>query len=399
MKKVTLLALLHFCVVSKINAQFSPFLVTPNPTKNWDFQANMSDEFNNSNINWTNKWYLNNELPTIKAWKWDNNKNIKIVNNSAEIKVAQNDNNIPVDGTYFSSGILKSQGTFTTGYIEARIKGAVIDIPGMDNGRGVCPSFWLYSNFYRNASEGQTVYSEIDVVELQQFDYYDGEQDDVYDMDHNLHLVRKINGKDVWTRPKQSPQTQKNHSTASFDPSKGYHIYGCEVNTTEIIWYVDGKEVARKPNTYWNRPMNVTLSLGLRVPFVKFIDNVFEAANPAVDSRAKSQLPAIPVSMSVDYVRVWTGKMRVPTLETPTFETTKGINVYPNPATDVITIKLNEFKGKTKIYLSNLSGVNFLTLDTDTVETTVPIDNIPSGIYFLTIKNSTENRVQKIIIK
>lgn len=399
MKKLTILALLHFCVINETSAQFSPYLVNSNPNKKWDFQANMSDEFNNANIDWTNKWYLNSELPTIKAWKWNNNKNIKIANNTAEIKMAQNVDNIPVDGTYFNSGILKSQGTFTTGYIEARIKGALIDIPGIDNGRGVCPSFWLYSDFYRSAAEGQTVYSEIDVVELQQFDYYNGEQDDVYDMDHNLHLVRKINGKDVWTRPKQSPETQKNHSTASFDPSKGFHIYGCEVNTREIVWYVDGKEVARKPNTHWNRPMNVTLSLGLRVPFVKFIDNVFEPVNPAVDSRAKLQLPAIPISMSVDYVRVWKENIGTATLETPTFEIIKGINVYPNPATDVITIELNEFEGKTEINLSNLSGVNFLKVYTDTKVTTVPIDNIPSGIYILTIKNSIENRVQKIIIK
>ena len=262
-------------ITTPLIAQYNPFITNPNPAKQWTFQSSMSDEFNASTIDWTTKWYYNSNLPTIKAWKWNNNANVKIVNNAAEIKMSHNTNNIPVDGTYFNSGILKSKKTFTTGYVEARIKGAVINIPGPDNGRGVCPSFWLYSDFYRDAPEGQTVYSEIDVVELQQFDYYNNIQDDIYDMDHNLHLVRKINGQDVWFRPKQNAATQKNHSTATFNPTQGYHIYGCEVNTSEIIWYVDGKEVARKPNTYWYRPMNVTVSLGLRVPFVEFVNNVF----------------------------------------------------------------------------------------------------------------------------
>ncbi len=92
------------------------------------------------------------------------------------------------------------------------------------------------------------------------------------------------------------------------DPSKNYHVYGCEVNDDEIIWYVDGVKIASKPNTSWNRPMNVTASLGLRRPFVKFSNNANRAVNPLEDLIAKKQLEGMPTTMLVDYIRVWEKK-------------------------------------------------------------------------------------------
>ena len=309
MNNLKALFLVFFILAAVVlHAQFNPMITSPDLNKRWEYQENLSDEFNSKTIDWTNKWFYNSSLPNVAAWKWNNATNLKIVNNAVEIQMSHNANNIAVDGTYFSSGILKTRGTFTTGYIEARIKGAVLAISGADNGRGVCPSFWLYSDFDRTVGEGKTVYSEIDVVELQQFDYFNGMQDKVNDMDLNLHLVLKENGKDVWHRPKQNVATQKNRYTASFDPTKEFHVYGCEVNTTEIIWYVDGVRVASKPNTYWYRPMNVTISLGLRVPFVQFVNNAFTAVDPVANERANKQLSAIPTTMLVDYVRVWKNK-------------------------------------------------------------------------------------------
>ncbi|MGA9637362.1 family 16 glycosylhydrolase [Flavobacterium sp.] len=300
------IALLLFITVSFSSiGQNQPYLISPDTNKKWKVQAELSDEFDSSTIDWNKKWLFNSNLPNVNAWKWNNEDNVVIVNNTAEIKMCHNADNIPVNGTYFNSGILKSKETFTTGFVEVRMKGATINVPGMDNGRGVCPSFWLYSDFDRNVEEGETVYSEIDVVELQQFDFFKGEQDDIFDMDLNLHMVIKENGKDVWYRPKQKVDTQKNHYTASFDPRLEFHIYGCEVTKKEITWYIDGVKVASKPNEHWNRPMNVTMSLGLRVPFVKFMNNRFEAVDPTLDERAKLQLAGMPTSMSVDYVRVW----------------------------------------------------------------------------------------------
>ncbi|WP_162556016.1 family 16 glycosylhydrolase [Reichenbachiella versicolor] len=285
---------------------------TENPQDQWQIKWSASDEFNNSTPNWS-KWIKTGNLPNTTAWKWNNQDNVKIKNNAAELTMRQNPNNANDGGTYFKSSILKSYQTFTYGYYEAKIKGASI-------GEGVCPSFWLYSNFDYSVPNGKTVYSEIDIVELQQFDWWDGDpnapnQDDIQDIDLNLHAVVMENDKGVWRRPKQHPEEQLNKWRAPWDPRDDYHIYGCEVNETNIIWYIDGVEVARKPNIYWHRPMNVTLSLGLRKPFVEFYNNRNNAVNPETNAKAKAALPGMPTTMFVDYVRVWE---KVGTSTTPT---------------------------------------------------------------------------------
>jgi len=291
--------LLAFVVLLGMSLQ----LWAQKPTKsdggsdNWKILWSISDEFADDTPNW-NKWIKSSGLPNTTGWKWDNQNNVKINNGVAELTMTHNAGNVPNGGTYFESGILKSYRTMTNGYYEAKIKGASI-------GEGVCPSFWLFSDFDRNAAEGEPVYCEVDVVELQQFDWFEGIQDDIYDMDLNLHAVVKQNGQDVWLRPKPNKETQLNKWRAPWDPRDEFHIYGCEVNDSEIIWYVDGNEVARKPNTYWKRPMNITLSLGLRKPFVKFYDNANHAVNPVTDPDANAKLSQIPTTMYVDYVRVW----------------------------------------------------------------------------------------------
>ena len=291
---------------AKVENDVKPFLAESS-NSNWQLVSSLSDEFNDSKVNWS-KWYKDAYLPNTTGWKWNNEVNVNLVNGVAELTMRYNANNENDKGTYFKSGILKSKETFTKGYVEARIKGAVIDVPGPKNGFGVCPSFWLYSNFDRDVADGEVIYCEIDVVELQQFDWYKGHLDDIFDTDHNLHLVKKINGKGVWFRPKKHPETQLNKHRLEKDPSKNYHIYGCEVTDTTITWYVDGVKIASKPNTSWYRPMNVTASLGLRRPFVKFYNNANRAVNPMVDEEAKKQLQGMPTTMYVDYIRVWTKK-------------------------------------------------------------------------------------------
>lgn len=290
---------------SRATSGYTP--ITAKSGDNWVLAEDFSDEFNTSSVDW-NKWFQNSNLPNTTGWLWNNSDNAELNGGSAILTMRHNANNKADNGTYFKSGILKSKKTITYGYYEAKIKGA-------DIGEGVCPSFWLYSDFHDNVNNGETIYSEVDIVELQQFDWYNGHQDDIKDMDHNLHTVVKKNGSRFWMRPKQYPETQLNKWRAPWDPTKDYHIYGCEVNEKEIIWYVDGEEIARQPNTNWHLPMHVTLSLGLRKPFVEFHNN----ANHPRDiydpndfekysnyEKAQAAIGGIPTSMYVDYVRVWT---------------------------------------------------------------------------------------------
>ncbi|ANQ52367.2 family 16 glycosylhydrolase [Flammeovirga sp. MY04] len=340
---------------------------TANPNDEWEIRWSASDEFNGDSPDWA-KWIRTGNLPNTTAWKWDNANNVKIVDGVAELTMRQNPNNQNDGDTYFKSGILKSYQTFTYGYYEAKIKGASI-------GEGVCPSFWLFSNFDYSVGNGKTVYSEIDVVELQQFDWYEGHQDDIQDMDHNLHAVVMENGSGVWRRPKMHPDEQLLKYRAPWDPRDEFHIYGCEVNEQEIIWYVDGVEIGRKPNTYWYRPMNVTLSLGLRKPFVEFYNNRNNAVNPEEDERAKAALPGMPTTMFVDYVRVWekTGTNNNPELGlgeigNPDFE--EGSLNYWNAGSGIHDIQTTDVaNGNYGVTVNNGSVAQNITLAANTTYT------------------------------
>ncbi|WP_066225175.1 family 16 glycosylhydrolase [Formosa haliotis] len=359
----------YLCVKAILCSTSILFAQQPTKTSNandqWQIKWNASDEFNNDNPDWQ-KWQKTSGLPNTTAWKWDNQNNVEINDGAAALTMRQNANNAADDGTYFKSGILKSYATFTYGYFEAKIKGA-------DIGEGVCPSFWLYSNFDRNVGDGKTIYSEIDIVELQQFDWYEGHQDDIQDIDLNLHAVVKQNGQDVWRRPKMYPDEQLNKWRAPWDPTQDYHIYGCEVNEQEIIWYVDGVEVVRKPNTYWHRPMNITLSLGLRKPFVEFFNNRNNAINPETNAKAKAKLPGMPTSMFVDYVRVWekTGSTTTPpnssmgTLENEGFET-GDLTHWDASAGASAVISNNKNSGQHAGEVNNSSIAQLVTLKANT---------------------------------
>ncbi|RJE72426.1 hypothetical protein BGP76_00100 [Reichenbachiella sp. MSK19-1] len=341
---------------------------TENPSDTWEIRWSASDEFNGGSPDWA-KWIRTGNLPNTSSWLWDNTNNVKVEDGIAELTMSHNAGNVPAQGTYFKSGILKSYNTFTYGYFEAKIKGSPL------SGSGVCPSFWLFSNFDDSAPEGETIYSEIDVVELQQFDWYEGHQDDVRDMDLNLHAVVKRNGAREWRRPKQYPEEQLNKWRAPWDPRNDFHIYGCEVNENEIIWYVDGVEVGRKPNTYWNRPMNVTLSLGLRKPFVQFYDNRNNAINPLTDPEANALLAEMPTSMYVDYVRVWekTGTSSNPQLPkgelgNPGFET-GGLDYWGAGSGTNGVVSTGTQNGDYSATVSNASVAQIVTLEANTTYT------------------------------
>jgi beta-glucanase (GH16 family) len=71
------------------------------------------------------------------------------------------------------------------------------------------------------------------------------------------------------------------------------------VTKDTITWFIDGKEVAKKPNKYWHEPMNITLSLGLRHPHIGWVGQDMQPIPKAATDEG------FPTEMEVDWVRVW----------------------------------------------------------------------------------------------
>lgn len=263
-------------------------------TGQWIQKPAFSDEFNSPGIDprkWTNK------PESWGPWTWDeanafqeNGKLVLRMTYEPHMRGKQQQR------FFYKSGILRSKLKRTYGYYEARIKGCPL-FPG------ACPAFWIYSD--GKQATGEVRYCEIDVVELQmnELNRETKQRDPVNHIDMNLHLrLADKDGKVKWVRPLMDPELCANSWMAPWDPRDDFHVYGCDVAPETIVWFIDGKEVARKPNKYWHLPMNLTLSLGLRHPHLGWVGQEMKPVPQAATAEG------FPTSIEVDYVRVWERK-------------------------------------------------------------------------------------------
>ncbi|WP_440877336.1 kappa-carrageenase [Thalassotalea sp. PLHSN55] len=295
------------------DTNFQPVINSPqSDAKKWQYVAALSDEFNSDAINHS-KW--NNDPSDWGPWSWlpentwqDNGKlNINIAyqpHQATRRAYAKGGQKVTTE-LFYTSGILRSYQYQTYGYYEARIK-------GMPTFPGASPAFWIYSQGdtlrklgIKTNKEGDTTYSEVDIVELQQSEWDSKtkhhEGPEVIDM--NLHTRVIENGKETWKRPGKFPELTRNKVIADFDPRDDFHIYGAHVTPEKITWYLDGKKVAEKPNLHWHLPMHVTLSLGLRYPHVSYNQCHQGFVRCAVPEKATAE--GYPSAMQVDWVRVY----------------------------------------------------------------------------------------------
>ncbi len=260
----------------------------------WILIPELSDEFDGATID-SQKW--NVDPKDFGVWSWEP-ENVQQKDGALHLTMVQQSHRRGDQELYYKSGMARNEKTITYGYFEARIKGC-------QRFPGVCPAFWLYSTGRDNrfrAKDGETVaYSEIDVVELQQgeFDKKTKIHWPVTRIDCNLHAVLMRDGHREWIRPNTHPDLCRNAVDIPWDPRDDYHVYAVENSPEWIVWYIDGKQVAKKPNLYWHLPMHLTLSLGLRQPFVRYVNG---ERYPVPEATTRE---GFPTTMSVDYVRVW----------------------------------------------------------------------------------------------
>ncbi|HQI70483.1 MAG TPA: T9SS type A sorting domain-containing protein [Bacteroidales bacterium] len=78
------------------------------------------------------------------------------------------------------------------------------------------------------------------------------------------------------------------------------------------------------------------------------------------------------------------------------------IDIYPNPVTNLFTLKLINTKGKVDVIVSDISGRPVITeaLDSEAVqEKTFMAGHLPAGIYILEAENKDFSLTRKLIIK
>jgi beta-glucanase (GH16 family) len=141
-------------------------------------------------------------------------------------------------GRSFTSGLLTTEKSFaqTYGYFEVQAQ-----VPA---GKGLWPAFWMLPAHDR-WPEGVVTLPEIDVLEVL------GDDPETY----YVHVHTNESG--------DSTATGFAHRE-KVDLSAAFHRYGVAWNARDIVWYLDGKEVASAPTpTDLHTPMYVLINLAV----------------------------------------------------------------------------------------------------------------------------------------
>ncbi len=159
-------------------------------------------------------------------------------------------------GQEWTSGNIWTKQRFTYGYFECRYRYS--DAPGVNN------SFWIFRPITRPARKDQF---ELDINEG--------------------HHPNRINMNIHWVDDELVRRTKGRHITVDRPLGKEFHTFGFAWTEKELIWYFEGKEIRREPNTFAHADAAVYLSAA-----------IIKWAGPVTDAIDGT-------SMDVDYVRVW----------------------------------------------------------------------------------------------
>jgi len=236
----------------------------PLPSGSWQFIPELSDEFNGNGLD-TAKWYPSNPEWLGRPPGYFSHKNVSAKNGYLTLTSKREAlPGLPEGYHTFTTAAVKSKERMLYGYYEIRCK-------PMDSR---CSSaFWFY------AGDPDT-WTEIDVFELCGRNS-DPEMERKYFM--TVHLM-KLPGLD-------NEIHEQTDWIAPFRLADDFFICGFEWNENEMKWYVNGKLIKTKENTYWHQFLNMNF-----------------------DSETMPEWFGLPAPedpeghFEIDYVRVWKKK-------------------------------------------------------------------------------------------
>lgn len=249
-----------------------------NPAAAGSPQLLFDDEFTGSSLD-TTKWYTCYfyQVATYGCTNWNSSEqsfeiasNVSVSNGLLHLKARAQVKTIKYGSQskvfHYSSAMVQTGGSptsngaffqFTYGYAEMRAR--------FPAGNELWPAFWLL--------ERGPWPPEIDIVEGQSL-----RPETVYATDH-------------WG-PNGVDHANQTAYVSGVALSSGYHTYGLDWEPNYLKWYFDGKLIK-------------TVTAAKEIPSAPMFILVSLAVG---DFLGQPQTPTVPVTMQVDYVRVWTSK-------------------------------------------------------------------------------------------
>ena len=278
MKKLILLLLFSQSIVLS-QESIKPYMPL---SGSWVLDKSFSDEFNKSNLDEAMWWDFNPAWHGRKPSHFARS-NVKVkkgllrlsAKNLDPKKVSVQDKSRGYDK--FSTAIIKSKKKSYYGYYEARAKSMKA---------AVCNAFWLYDPLVESVKYREGEYSEeIDIFEVfgkankkeNQRAYYAA-----------VHRYQTPYVESLVNKKKYKLENRFTRLEVPFDFYEDFHIYGLLWMPDKLVWYLDGKEVFRRKNDFFKRPLHII-----------FDAEIMEKWDGLPD---KEDLPS---TFEVDYVRVW----------------------------------------------------------------------------------------------
>mgnify|MGYP001329090501 FL=1 len=177
----------------------------------------------------------------------------------------------------FSTAIIKSKQKSHYGYYEARAKSMKA---------AVCNAFWLYDPLEESVKYREGEYSEeIDIFEVfgkankkeNQRAYYAA-----------VHRYQTPYVESLVNKRKYKLENRYTRLEVEYDFHEDFHIYGLLWTPDELVWYLDGKEVFRRKNDFFKRPLHIIFD-------AEIMETWDGLPNP----------DDLPSTFQVDYLRVW----------------------------------------------------------------------------------------------
>ena len=248
----------------------------------WVLDKSFSDEFNKSNLDEAKWWDFNPAWHGRKPSHFARS-NVKVkkgllrlsAKNLNPKKVSIKDKSRGYDK--FSTAIIKSKKRSYYGYYEAKAKSMKA---------AVCNAFWLYDPLVESVKYRDGEYSEeIDIFEVfgkankkeNQRAYYAA-----------VHRYQTPYVESLVNKKKYKLENRFTRLEVPFDFYEAFHIYGLLWMPDELVWYLDGKEVFRRKNDFFKRPLHII-----------FDAEIMEKWDGLPN---REDLPS---TFEVDYVRVW----------------------------------------------------------------------------------------------
>ena len=281
MKKLFLLAFLtQTIVLSQDN--FQPYAKL---SGSWVLDKSFSDEFNKSKLDETKWWDFNPAWHGRKPSHFARS-NVKVKKGLLRLlaksldpkKVSIQDKARGYDK--FSTAIIKSKNRSYYGYYEARAKSMKA---------AVCNAFWLYDPLDESIKYREGEYSEeIDIFEVfgkankkeNQRAYYAA-----------VHRYQTPYVESLVNKRKYKLENRYTRLEVPYDFYEDFHVYGLLWTADELVWFLDGKEVFRRKNDFFKRPLHVIFD-------AEIMETWDGLPNP----------DDLPSTFEVDYVRVWRPK-------------------------------------------------------------------------------------------